>query len=77
MPTRPILDTGSQEVVEAGTCERRQVADLIYGQGKKSYRRRRLIRVSQMMHLGTEPSLKGTLQGLDLSGKLNTPLLNG
>ncbi len=52
---------------------RRQVeAGLIYGQVKKSYRRRKLVRVSQVMRLGTEDALKAALQGLGLSGRLNT-----
>ena len=50
-------------------------AGLIYGQVKKSYRRRRLIRVSQVMRLGTEAALKATLQGLSLSGRLNTAFI--
>ncbi len=41
-----------------------QVASgLIYGQVKKSYRCRKLVRVSQVMRLGTETALKVTLQG--------------
>jgi transposase-like protein len=50
-----------------------QVApELIYGQVKKSYRRRKLVRVSQVMRLGTADALKAALQGLGLSGRLNT-----
>jgi IS1 family transposase len=48
---------------------------LIYGQVKKSYRRRKLVRVSQVMRLGTEAALKGALQGLGLSGRLNTAFI--
>jgi transposase-like protein len=41
-----------------------QVASgLIYGQVKKSSRCRKLVRVSQVMRLGTETALKVTLQG--------------
>jgi hypothetical protein len=47
-------------------------AGLIYGQVKKSYQRRKLVRVSQVMRLGTEATLKVALQGLGLSGRLNT-----
>ncbi len=47
-------------------------AGLIYGQVKKSYRRRKLVRVSHVMRLGTEDTLKVVLQGLGLSGRLNT-----
>jgi len=47
-------------------------AGLIYGQVKKSYRRRKLVRVSHVMRLGTEDALKAALQGLGFSGRLNT-----
>ena len=55
--------------------QRRQwqvAAGLIYGQVKKSYRRHKLMRVSQVMRLGTEAALKAALQRLGLSGRLNT-----
>ncbi len=48
---------------------------LIYGQVKKTYRRRKLVRVSQVMRLGTDTALKTTLQGLGLSGRLNTAFI--
>jgi IS1 family transposase len=48
---------------------------LIYGQVKKSYRRRKLVLVSQVMRLGTEAALKAALQGLGLSGRLNTAFI--
>jgi hypothetical protein len=47
-------------------------AGLIYGQVKKSYRRRKLVRVTHVMGLGTAANLKVTLQGLGLSGRLHT-----
>jgi IS1 family transposase len=47
-------------------------ANLIYGQVKKCYRRRKLVRVRHVMRLGTEDALKAGLQGLGLSGRLNT-----
>jgi IS1 family transposase len=47
-------------------------AGLIYGQVKKCYRRRKLVRVTHVMRLGTEDALKVALQGLGLSGRLNT-----
>ena len=50
-------------------------AGLIYGQVKKSYRRRKLDRVTHVMRLGTEPALKAALQGLGLSGRLNTAFI--
>ena len=55
--------------------QRRQwqvAAGLIYGQVKKCYRRRKLIRVTHVMRLGTEVALTATLQGLGFSGRLNT-----
>ena len=45
---------------------------LIYGQVKKSYQRRKLVRVTHVMRLLTEAALKAGLQGLGLSGRLNT-----
>jgi IS1 family transposase len=48
---------------------------LIYGQVKKSYRRRKLIRVTPVMRLGTEAALTTALQGLGLSGRLNTAFI--
>jgi hypothetical protein len=50
-------------------------AGLIYGQVKKSYQRRKLVRVSHVMRLGTEEALKATLQGLGYSGRLNTAFI--
>jgi hypothetical protein len=47
-------------------------ANLIYGQVKKCYRRRRLVRVTHMMRLGTEHALQVALQGMGFSGRLNT-----
>jgi transposase InsO family protein len=49
--------------------------ELIYGQVKKSYQRRKLVRVSHVMRLGTEDALKAALQGLGLSGRLNTAFI--
>ncbi len=45
---------------------------LIYGQVKKCYRRRKLVRVSQVMRCGSRAALTSALQGLELSGRLNT-----
>jgi IS1 family transposase len=50
-------------------------AGLIYGQVKKSYQRRKLMRVTQVMRLGTSAALKVALQGLGLSGRLNTAFI--
>jgi IS1 family transposase len=50
-----------------------QVAhDLIYGQVKKSYRRRKLQFVERLMRLGDLPHLTERLKTLGLSGSLNT-----
>ena len=53
----------------------RVAAGLIYGQVKKCYRRRRLVRVTHVMRLGTEDALKAALQGLGFSGRLNTAFI--
>ena len=50
-------------------------AGLIYGQVKKSYRRRKLMRVTPVMRLGTEGDLKRALQRLGFSGRLNTAFI--
>ncbi len=50
-------------------------AGLIYGQVKKSYRRRKLVRVKPVMRLGTEAALKAALEGFGLSGRLNTAFI--
>jgi len=53
-----------------------QVAtELSYGQVKKSYRRRKLARVTSVMRLGTEAALTVALQGLGFSGRLNTAFI--
>jgi len=49
--------------------------ELIYGQVKKSYQRRKLARVTPVMRLGTEAALKGALEGLGHSGRLNTAFI--
>jgi len=50
-------------------------AGLIYGQVKKCYRRRKLVRVRHVMRLGTEATLKASLRGLGFSGRLNTAFI--
>src|SRR5258708_151011 len=50
-------------------------AELIYGQVKKSYRRRKLARVTPVMPLGTEAALTSALQGMGFSGRLNTAFI--
>jgi len=57
-------------------ARRWQVApELIYGQVKKSYRRRKLARVTPVMRLGTEAALKVALEGLGHTGRLNTAFI--
>ncbi len=48
---------------------------LIYGQVKKSYRRRKLVQVTHVMRLGTQDALQLALQGLGFSGRLNTAFI--
>jgi transposase-like protein/IS1 family transposase len=50
-------------------------ASLIYGQVKKCYQRRKLVRVTRVMRLGTEADLTVALQHLGLSGRLNTAFI--
>ncbi len=48
---------------------------LIYGQVKKTYRRRMVVRVTQRMRCGTHQALTAALKHLDLSGRLNTAFI--
>ena len=67
MPSRPILDSGSQVGRRGRNVRQWQVAaGLIYGQVKKSYRRRKLVRVTHVMRLGTEDSSHSRLTGIRL-----------
>jgi transposase-like protein/IS1 family transposase len=50
-------------------------AGLIDGQVKKSYRQRKLVRVTHVMRLGTGAALKVALHELGLSGRLNTAFI--
>jgi transposase InsO family protein len=50
-------------------------AGLIYGQVKKCYQRRKLVRVTHVMRMGTEDALKVALKGLGFSGRLNTAFI--
>jgi transposase-like protein/IS1 family transposase len=47
-------------------------AELIYGQLKKTYQRRKVVRVTRLMRCGSYQALRTSLQGLGLSGTLNT-----
>jgi IS1 family transposase len=53
----------------------RVAAGLIYGQVKKSYRKRKLVKVSHVMRLGTQADLTVALQGMGFSGRLNTAFI--
>lgn len=50
-------------------------AGLIYGQVKKCYQRRKLVRVTHVMRLGTLEDLAIALQDLGFSGRLNTAFI--
>jgi len=70
------LASGEREDDEGATCKRRQVATgLIYGQVKKIYRRRKLIRVSHVMRLRTQADLSAALERMSFSGRLNTAFI--
>jgi transposase-like protein/IS1 family transposase len=64
-----------------GSCRGRRVRQwqvepsLIYGQVKKSYRRRKLVRVTHVMRLGTQADLTVALQRMGFSGRLNTAFI--
>ena len=45
---------------------------LLYGQVKKTYRRRKVVRVTQVMRCGTIEDLRAALRQLGLGGRLNT-----
>jgi hypothetical protein len=63
-------------VNEAGTRSRKPqwqvAAGLIYRQVQKHHRRRKLVRVKQVMRLGTGTAFKAALQVLGFSGRINT-----
>ena len=48
------------------------LSGLIYGQVKKTYRRRNVVRVSRVMRCGTAEDLRAALRQLGLTGRLNT-----
>lgn len=68
--------TWRQERLRGRNVRKWQVAaGLIYGQVKKCYQRRKLMRVTHVMRLGTSAALETTLQGLGLTGRLNTAFI--
>ncbi len=48
------------------------VPALLYGQVKKTYRRRKVVQVTRVMRCGTDEDLRSALRKLGLSGRLNT-----
>jgi IS1 family transposase/transposase-like protein len=66
-----------REVRRRGRNVRRWLVEpgLIYGQVKKCYQRRQLVRVTHVMRLGTEDALKTCLQGMGFSGRMNTAFI--
>jgi len=58
--------------VASGQTRWQVALDLLYGQVKKSYRRRRLARVERRMRLGDLAHLTDRLKALGFSGTLNT-----
>jgi IS1 family transposase len=56
-------------------CLWQVAANLIYGQVKKCYRQRKLVRVTHVMRLGTQADLTVALQGMGLSARLNTAFI--
>ena len=50
-------------------------AGLLYGQVQKSYQRRKLVRVKQVIRLGTGSAFREALQALGWSGRVNTAFI--
>ncbi len=63
-----------QWIAQDGQRKRRwqMASGLIYGQVKKCYRRRKMVRVTHLMRSGTREALRMALMQLGLSGRLNT-----
>ncbi len=53
-------------------CHWQVMPGLIYGQVKKTYRRRTVVRVTRLMRWGAHEDLQAALRQLGLSGRLNT-----
>jgi IS1 family transposase len=53
-------------------CHWQVMPGLIYGQVKKTYRRRTVVRVTRVMRWGAHEALQAALRTLGLSGQLNT-----
>ncbi len=63
-----------QWVISIGSraCHWQVVPGLIYGQVKKTYRRRKVVQVTRVMRCGRAENLRASLRALGLSGRLNT-----
>jgi IS1 family transposase len=66
-----------QWVADVGRRARRWqlAAGLIYGQVKKTYQRRKRVRVTQVMRCGMRVELSAALKQLGLSGQINTAFI--
>jgi transposase-like protein/IS1 family transposase len=68
-----------QWVKETGSRSRKPqwqvAAGLLYGQVQKKHRRRKLVRVKQVIRLGTGAAFKSALQALGWSGRVNTAFI--
>jgi hypothetical protein len=66
-------------IKEAGSRSKKQqwqVAEgLLYGQVQKRYQRRKLVRVKQVIRLGTESAFREALHVLGFSGRVNTAFI--
>jgi len=58
-----------------GSQHRQVATGLLYGQVKKRYQRRKLVRVRQVIRLGTDPAFTESLQALGFSGRVNTAFI--
>ena len=63
-------------VSERRRVQQWQVATgLIYGQVKKCYQRRRLVRIIPVMRCGSQADLRSVLKRIGLSGRVNTAFI--
>jgi transposase-like protein len=60
------------EAVERCKRQWRVAPELLYGQVKKTYRRRKVVSVTRLMRCGTPEALRTALTQLGLTGRLNT-----
>ena len=71
------IKTASHRVADVGRRAQRWqlVAGLIYGHVKKTYQRRKLVRVTQVMRCSPRVELSVALKQLGLSGRINTAFI--